>query len=81
MTVLLLVSRWSGSLDDLLQVGNAELDEEVALGLGELDGLAEGAGGAGEGAQVEQGEPAQDDVGCDAFFLGSVGFECSRDDG
>jgi len=52
-----------------------------ALGLGELGGLAEGAGGAGEGAQGEQGEPAQDDVGSDAFFLGPVGFECSRDDG
>jgi len=50
---------WSGrcggcGLDDLLRVRDLELGEQVALGLGELGGLPERAGGAGEGAQGEQ---------------------------
>src|SRR2546423_6117026 len=40
-------------LDDLLRRGDGELGEQVALRLGQLGALAEGAGRAGEGADVQ----------------------------
>ncbi len=78
-------------VEDLLGVGDAELGEQVSLGLGEAGDLLERAGGAGEGpgvealeleaglepgrvglglddADEEEGEPAEDAVGADAFF-------------
>src|ERR1035438_3968935 len=51
---------WSGAcwrgLDDLLRAGDAEAGEDAALGGGEVGGLPEGAGGAGEGAEGELAE-------------------------
>src|SRR5690606_27763054 len=44
---------WWPELDDLLGRVDAQLGEDVALGGGELGALAEGAGGAFEGADVE----------------------------
>jgi hypothetical protein len=50
---------WSGrcrrgpELDDLLGCVDAELSEDVALRGGEFGALAEGAGGAFEGADVQ----------------------------
>src|ERR1700747_2918771 len=52
--------RCGGGLDDLLRVGNLQAVEEVALGPGELGGLPEGAGRAGEGAEGELAELAGD---------------------
>src|SRR5208337_2428021 len=91
--------RWSGArggeLVDLRGRVDGEPGEDVLLGLADLGALAEGAGGAGERADVdaaelaaqfrpggsarvlgdagqEEGEPAEDDVGADAFFLAVV---------
>src|SRR5437870_3230511 len=44
---------WEAELDDLLGWVDAELVEDVALLGGELGALAEGAGGAFEGADVQ----------------------------
>lgn len=41
-------------LDDLPGVGDLELAGHVALGSGEVGGLAEVVGGAGEGAEGEE---------------------------
>ena len=42
-----------GGLDDLVRAGDLDAGEDVALGEGELGGLAVGAGGGGEGAEGE----------------------------
>jgi hypothetical protein len=51
---------WSGAcgrgLDDLLRVGDAQAGQDGVLGGGDVGGRAEGPGGAGEGAEGEQGE-------------------------
>src|ERR1051325_9044759 len=52
-------SAWSaacGQIDDLLGRGDVQGGEDVALGLGEVGGLAEGAGraGVGDGVQAAQ---------------------------
>jgi hypothetical protein len=55
-----LASAGGGQLVDLPGRGDAGLGEQVAGGLGELGALAEGAGWAGEGAQVDAVELAAD---------------------
>jgi hypothetical protein len=58
---LLLVSRLPrGVVSMIFLAGDAELGEDVALGLGELGSLAEGAAGAGEDAEGEQVEVVGD---------------------
>src|ERR1700722_16256287 len=49
-----------GQFVDLRWWGDGELGEQVAGGLGELGAAAEGAGRAGEGAQVDAVEFAAD---------------------
>jgi len=55
-----LVRACGRGVDDLLRGGDLEAVEDAALGRGEVGGLPEGAGGAGEGAEGELGELAGD---------------------
>src|SRR6266545_1962248 len=44
---------WRGELPDARGLGQLELGQDGALGAGELGALAEGPGGAGEGAELD----------------------------